>query len=298
MVSVDELCTEMAAAGYSLTPRAARDWWTKGLLPRPVRRGLGRGAGTETFWANRRVVEQAKAAHELLTRHSRTHTALIGLWLWGFPVDLARVRHSYLKLIDRHIAWIDRQSPYGDIGDFLGKLATTAARRTVNSTRPAKDRHEVTDLLLAGLSNFYGVNEDLPAAGFEALWATTPSRIAQEEVTRRTDLAVLARYMRRRLHGWGSLPRQREALLTARDHELSRARRVIHIAFGCCVHLAPTEPQRLAEEIGRGALIGLGRPMLLILVSALREPLGQRIVRFLLQFAPAARRGCPIRNQL
>jgi hypothetical protein len=105
MVSLAELCTEMARSQRHLTPRAARDWWVKVLLPRPRRRGLGRTRGTETFWIEARVVEQAKATHDLLARHGRTYTALIGLWLLGFPIELKLVRPAWMELIARNEPW-------------------------------------------------------------------------------------------------------------------------------------------------------------------------------------------------
>ena len=90
MITVADLCPEMTRSGRNVTPRAARDWWSKGLLPPPQRRSLGRRKGTETVWTESRIVEQAKTTYDLLALHSRTYTALTGLWLLGFPVDLKR----------------------------------------------------------------------------------------------------------------------------------------------------------------------------------------------------------------
>ena len=50
MLTLSALCADIEASDRYLSHRAARDWWTKGLLPRPQRRGIGRGRGTETFW--------------------------------------------------------------------------------------------------------------------------------------------------------------------------------------------------------------------------------------------------------
>ena len=102
MINLAELCGEMEQSGRHLTPRTARSWWTKGLLPRPQRRGLGRARGTETFWLDPDVIDQTKAAYDLLAGHSRTYTALIGLWLLCFPIELKLIRKAWHKLIERN----------------------------------------------------------------------------------------------------------------------------------------------------------------------------------------------------
>jgi hypothetical protein len=95
MLTVKELCANMAATGRDLTPRAARDWWTKGLLLKPRRRRLGRGKGTETFWSDSRVMLRACAAWDLLAERRSADTAILGLWLQRFPgADLGFIRGS------------------------------------------------------------------------------------------------------------------------------------------------------------------------------------------------------------
>ena len=102
MLTLHALCADMASSDRYLSPRAARDWWTKGLLPRPQRRGCGRGRGTETFWTDRRVCRQARAAYDLLAAYPRANIALLSLWLLGFPVSMRSIRAIYQKQINRH----------------------------------------------------------------------------------------------------------------------------------------------------------------------------------------------------
>jgi hypothetical protein len=144
MVNLTELCAEMERSQRHLTPRAARDWWTKGLLPRPRRHGLGRQKGTETFWVESRVLEQAKATHDLLARHSRAYTALIGLWLFGFPIELKLVRTAWMKLIVRNQPRQHRRAGDAPLGEAVGELAARLLgdcyglnhRRTSSMTQP------------------------------------------------------------------------------------------------------------------------------------------------------------------
>src|SRR5260221_12558648 len=110
MVTLDELCAELERSGHPLTRRSARDWWTKGLLPGPQRRSLGRPKGPVTFWNDPGVIAQAQAAYELLAQHGRTYTALISLWLLNFPVDLARVRDAWEQLADQTSRQINRDT--------------------------------------------------------------------------------------------------------------------------------------------------------------------------------------------
>lgn len=281
----------MAASDRYLSPRAARDWWTKGLLPRPRRRGLGRAKGTVTLWTDLRVVEQAKAAYDLLARHNRTYAAIIGLWLWGFPIDLKLVRRSYLKLIDRHIGLVGGQCRFASVDDLLGNFAAEVARRVAKSQKPPRSVEEISDLAYGALSLFYGLEGDIPARGLAALCGQSPSEVQKLASATGRDLEVLARYVRRRWRGWISLPKQRETLLAATDHDLSQARRVLHLAFGCCARVSPPEDEGSDGEFGRDALIAFGRPMLLILVRVLHEPMGKKMVSLLLQFSPVFKRG-------
>src|SRR5260221_3191778 len=106
MLTLEALCSAMEASGRHLTQRKARDWWTKGLLPRPKRRSLGRAKGTETFWDTPDVLRQAREAYDVLARHARTDIALLHLWLLGIPVEFRTVRSGYLELNSRHLCHI------------------------------------------------------------------------------------------------------------------------------------------------------------------------------------------------
>ena len=74
MLTLKALCADMEASGRYFSERKARDWWTKGLLPRPRRDWPGRGRGSVTFWTDPRISQQARAAYDLLTAHPRADT--------------------------------------------------------------------------------------------------------------------------------------------------------------------------------------------------------------------------------
>jgi hypothetical protein len=122
------------------TATKTRDWWTKGLLPHPQRRGLGRQKGTETFWVEPRVIEQAQAAHDLLARHSRAFTAFVGLWLLGFPVELRLVRSAWAELIARNEPHRDVRSGGLPLDEAVGRLATRVGPALLRPDAPATIR--------------------------------------------------------------------------------------------------------------------------------------------------------------
>jgi hypothetical protein len=289
MLTVDELCAGMERSGRYLTPRAARDWWTKGLLPPPRRRWRGRGKGSQTFWTTPRVLEQAQAADDLLSRHGHTYTALIGLWLQGFPVDLKLVRGSYLKLIDRSAPWCRRRTQRAEPEDEIGALAQQIATKLLKQESPKGIREDATNLLSEILSVFFGTGEEPETFGLAEIWQVVAPywRDGRDKQPAYTDEQF--DWFITHLQEWASLPAQRETLQRATDGDLVRARRVIHLVGGCFARLSPPNQQVEFGERRRAMLIVFGQPALPVLAKILREPLGKKIVPFLLQLAVLAR---------
>lgn len=293
MLTLDELCAGMAASGRSLTPRAARDWWTKGLLPRPWRHGLGRGKGTETFWTETRIMERAQAAYDLLAAHPRVDAAILGLWLWGFPMDLGSIRAVYGKLISHHFRSVRGRSKL-QLGDSVGKLAEQIARK---SRAPKEALRDTTDFILECGGVFYGVDEELASSGLAALWERAAPYFTSD-VSRPRDMAdfhptddELACWLQY-LKTMASLPVQRKAITSATDYELIRGLRLVHLFFGFLGRLArAAKPGEEFEEIGRRLLIVLGRPAVPILIMVLREDsLRHKSVSFILDLMRRQRR--------
>jgi hypothetical protein len=169
VITLVELRAEMAASGRPLTGRAVRDWWSKGLLPRPRRRGLAQGRGTETYWPDRRVAAQAEAAYDFLAMYARTYSAAVHLWLSKFPVELALVRGAYHRMIGRHYRSMQHSD---DPEDRLGALAARVSRRMVKTQRlPSAIRDDLTDLVLPFLETFFSINWVFEGEGLSELWA-------------------------------------------------------------------------------------------------------------------------------
>jgi len=292
MVTLDELCADMAASGRSITPRKARDWWTKGLLPRPKRRGLGRRKGTETFWTDPRITAQAKAAYDLLSDHSRVKTALLNLWLLGFHIELRAVRKLYGELIERNRGWICRPDELGS-DNVISCLAARAGRELAKSNgAPPEARNAMTDLTLPALAAFCGVDEENAGHGLAELWKTAAPCLAGKPLRpyglvslqpTDDDLEKWLQSLRERV----SLTEQREALLSSTDYEMMRARRLLHFVFGQLRGIAlSSNHAEYVEKLGRSMLIVLGRPAVPILIKILRDTSVRHwVVSSLLAFA-------------
>jgi hypothetical protein len=286
MLTVDDLCAAMAASDRHLTPRAARDWWTKGLLPKPRRHGLGRGKGTETFWTEPRIVEQAQAAYDFLAQHGRVNTALLNLWLWGFAIDLGSIRAIYRRLISRHFGWVRRHSgqrPDGIVGD----LAAMFARKIIKSHgAPTEVRNAVTDLAAPFFEIFYGVSKKLDGFGLAEYWEAVAPVFGKSGFAdlhpRDDDLEAWSRYLKE----MASLPAQHAAMSSATDYELIRARRLVLLVFGYLGRMTRVgQCEEELAEFGRCLLIAFGRPAVPILIMVLRdESLRNKIVSSILDF--------------
>ena len=297
MLTLDDLCTQMIASGRHLTPRAARDWWTKGFLPPPQRRGLGRARGTETFWVNPNVLKQAQAADDLLGRHARAFTTIVGLWLLGFPIDPERVRAAYRTLIGRHYRSISGHRRL-QLDDAVGELAGRISGKFSKTGAPIEGRNAVADLTAELLGAFFGLIPEELAELWKMAQPYLTDGLSQSNRPAEFDLpdeyiAASARYLK----VWFSLPAQRHAITSASDDELLRARRVVHLVLGCLRHFNRALPSAQAEsdELGRSMLIGFGRPAVPILITILRdESLRTQIIPFLLRCPAEVRQNMPL----
>jgi hypothetical protein len=291
MLTLDELCTDMASTGRHLTRRQARDWWTKGLLPRPRRRGLGRGQGSETFWTEPSVRQQARIAYDLLALYPRADTAILGLWLHGFHVNLDDIRAIYRRSIDHHFRSARGRSGQS-LSERVGKLAGMLARQSAKTNAAPKEAQDVIDeLAVEFLGVFYGLGEEVAMGDLASrLENVTPyvGGAAWDEVQLQDDdLATWAQYLRE----MASLPAQLEAIGSATDYELTRAQRLVFFVFGCLDRVADANVSREQfEEFGTRAIVIFVRPALPILIAVLRnEALRQQVVSFVLEGAKMLR---------
>jgi hypothetical protein len=115
--------------GVTLSARQVSSWRRVGLLPDfdlPARgrgRGLGRIPGS--WLGGGKVIEQALAVNELLSRSCRVEDAYLPLWLLGYDVPADRVRDSLLWPLGHIRAGITEEVSQGgwDERDFYFEIA-------------------------------------------------------------------------------------------------------------------------------------------------------------------------------
>lgn len=154
-----ELIAEAARRGVELEPRTLTSWRAKGLLPPLSDRGVGRGKGKTYSWAYPDVLSQALATQALLDRRSRADSALLGLWLCGYPVSSVRARELWLE---RLIAVKDEVARAADKAGSAGDyLATLSARTSSRLNEPAGvTRADIEAVISACLNPVYDLGDD------------------------------------------------------------------------------------------------------------------------------------------
>src|SRR5687767_8653099 len=90
-VSAAELMAHAKRQGFAVTAYQIERWYKQDVLPRPVRRALGRGRGTESRYPLVSL-RQLVSLRELLARHRSLARARWWLWWQRYPVPMARVR--------------------------------------------------------------------------------------------------------------------------------------------------------------------------------------------------------------
>lgn len=286
MITVDDLCMEMATSGRSLTPRAARDWWTKGLLARPQRRSLG-SAGFETYWPCTRILAQAAAAYDLLAMHPRTDAVLVRLWLMGFSVDISRLRPAWLMLIER-----DERPVWGsaEIGrlpeDAVGEIAASVVSHMTRD-RGAIFEH-ISTVASESLNVFFGTAEEVEPYGLAEAAAAMMRHLHPElpgagEFSWSDEECAWALGI---LKEWCSLPAQRQTVSSAAAHEFTRARRLLQIGIGTFGR--KRERLDLPGHVPLPLLVG--RVAIPVLIKVLRQPYARQVVDTALDFSRRLRR--------
>lgn len=295
MLTLDTLCAEMVASGRHITRRGARDWWSKGLLPQPLRRGLGRGLGTETFWTDSRVLCQAQATYDLLAQYARTDFALLSLWLLGFPIPLAAVRRIYDELITNALRAVHGrpgQPPEDVLDGIANKTAILQAKR---GSMPVGARQTLSDLMLEVLEIVYGLEDEPELDMLADLWgdaapylnANAGGRHEFASGTGPHDGVVMVFKF---IKDTASLPIQQRTMRSATDSEVTRARRLVLVASGHIRRMVTVNQENLEPWLHR-LTIAIGHRAVPILVATLRDNMMRhKITRSLLEIARAARR--------
>jgi hypothetical protein len=312
MLTLADLIIAMEKSGRRLMSRTARNWWTVGVLPRPQRTGLGRGAGTVSFWRDRRVLGQAEIAHDLLARGVSLRGTVAGLWLVGFPAPLETVRTAFVDQIAdyyRRGRGRSRDGLEAGLWQHADRFVRLDAR--VRGGSAGDDEgvalHDLTGELLQLLC---GVGDSAPEAGDPGQWPvdTAAELLFQIEVlrpfTRRygtNELPAVQAETVEDVVTWiretASLRQQHEAVTHAWQHDWIRARRLVRLAIELLDRAdAAASPRQHATNRALFTRLAVGWARLLfpILLAVVRAPEQRRAATNALFAATAIVRRGPV----
>jgi hypothetical protein len=313
MFTVADLTTAMEGSGRHFTPRTARNWWSVGILPRPARTGLGQGVGTVSFWRDQRVLLQAQIAHDLLGKRVSLQGTASGLWLVGFSVPFEAVREAFARQIAGHYRRARGRSRDGleaGLWELVGRFVRGDARARKGSS---EDEEGTALYALTGelLELLLGVGEGTPEPGDPREWAvdTAEELLSQIEVLARSGRlngsnaipAVPAETVEE-VVTWisetASLRRQQDAVINARPHDWTRARRITRVAIGLLDRAdAAASPEQHAANRALFTRLAVGWARLLfpVLLAVVRNPaLRRSMTKTIFAASTIVRRG-PIR---
>lgn len=118
------MLTTLTGRGYKVSARQLADWVQKGLLPRPQRRGLGKGEGRSRSKWPEECLSQAMVIADLFRMHYTARNVALVLWLLGFPVGILHyARVAILRRLNVMSFLADIQKSIG--GDSQSEEAWT-----------------------------------------------------------------------------------------------------------------------------------------------------------------------------
>jgi hypothetical protein len=312
MLTVAELTAAMQGSGRRLTPRTARNWWSVGILPRPARTGLGQGVGTISFWRDRQVLLQAQIAYDLLGRGVSLQGAVAGLWLVGFPAPSAVVREAFAHQIAGHFRRGRGRSRDGleaGLWGLVGRFVRQDARARGGSR---EDDEGVALYALTGelFELLYGVGDGVPMSGDSRQWAADTATEVLSQIEFLAPLsgvkavppvqAETVEEVVMWISETASLQRQQDAVVNARPHDWTRARRITRVAIGLldCADAAASPEQHLANRaLFTRLAVGWGRLLFPVMLALVRNPQRrQSVTKTIFTAAAVIRRG-PVRTQ-
>lgn len=167
MITVAKLKEKLREEGVSVTERRLLDWIAEGLLPHPVRHGLGRGRGVVFVWDDdERVLQQARWVYKALRLRERVESIRLPLWLIGFEVLTAEeVRRKLLERMDVSVLrqQLLAETGEGDLEDAIYVYASAhpISSRALRGVVRVK-REEVAEIFLANF--IFGLKRDVVRA--------------------------------------------------------------------------------------------------------------------------------------
>ena len=93
-----QVIEELAKTGRHVEARTLTDWGARGLIPKPIEKGRGRGKGKSYFWTDDNILDRVALVADLPSWE--TDRTILFLWFCGFEV-LTGPNEGSLAQIDR-----------------------------------------------------------------------------------------------------------------------------------------------------------------------------------------------------
>jgi hypothetical protein len=199
------------------------------------------------------------------------------------------LKRAWLSVIDKTRPWPRRRREYDAL--LWAQVGAMAAKWAKSWDGSKAVRAQVEPLLHEALDVFFGTSEEIVAqdlgAAATAAISDHKGKMGPKERGRALthdisddDVACLLELLRQ----WWSLPAQREAIETATNYELVRARRAWHVFLGSF-----GRPSLGRDHEWRAFAITFGKPAIPLLLRLLRGPYASWIIRTLLSISLAMR---------
>jgi hypothetical protein len=94
-----QVIEELAKTGRHVEARTLTDWGVRGLVPKPIEKGRGRGKGKSYFWADDNILDRVALVADLPSWE--TDRTILVLWFCGFDVSPEQMKEAWLKSIER-----------------------------------------------------------------------------------------------------------------------------------------------------------------------------------------------------
>jgi len=145
-VSERELMAALRQEGVAVSLAELGDWRKEGLMPPLSSRGRGAGGGRVYYWSEANILDQARCVHDLLARHGRHSTAMLVLWLCGYPVSMAKARRAWLQRARRPRNWQIRNAALADGAAAGGETVLLQAILKLCSSFADSQRSEMLEM--------------------------------------------------------------------------------------------------------------------------------------------------------
>lgn len=274
MITSQELIAELSRRGYRVNRRLLTKWRADGLLPPLARVNSGLGRRPKYVWDEPDVLDRAILICELLGRHRRVDTALLGTWFAGYEIDPVKVREVWHSQLEK------AETAFSD--DLVVSLAEHVAKQEAPKLKMAES--VIEDVLLETLPVLFTRGFSYSSVELDSEFISKVSHVlsaltkgpAADHILSRGSVELALRFLQEAL----SLAAIRGLVASATGEELTAAHRRWRELMNLVGRLAnaaiPEEASKDSPWAWMSA-VAFGRFVILALLYLARRGVGPRI---------------------